>query len=224
MQLALPAPLTRQFDLLERRLWRMDALVAMGGAAGSLLLSYALLFVSDRFWDTPHSLRFLFAICGWAGFAFFAWRYSCRWVWARPSIRALAVIVQKRYRRLGDRLLGIVELTDPSAPGANYSAELCRAAVAQVASEASSYDFPQAAGKLEARRYLLFLLALCAVVAALAYAAPDAFRNALDRWLRPGASIQRYTFASIEPLPDHLVVAQGEPFDLAVDLAPNSFW
>ncbi|MGA3170909.1 MAG: hypothetical protein ABSE62_07820 [Chthoniobacteraceae bacterium] len=222
--IALPAALNRQFGLLERRLWRMDALVAACGGLGSLLLSYTLVFASDRLWDTPHWLRILFAICGWIGLAYFAWRYGSRWIWRRPSIGALAVIVQKRYRRLGDRLLGIVELADPHARPSNYSPELCRAAIAQVAGEASSFDFGEAAAGRESRRHLYGFLALVAVGAALAIAAPAASRNALLRWLWPAANIPRYTFATIEALPDSMVVAQGEPFDLAVALAPDSYW
>ena len=65
---SLPATLTRQFDLLERRLWRTDLLVALCGGTGALLLSYAALFASDRVWDTPHWLRLGVALCGWAGF------------------------------------------------------------------------------------------------------------------------------------------------------------
>ena len=220
----LPAALTRQFDLLERRLWRMDALVAVTGGFGALLLSYALLFASDRFWDTPRWLRFGFAVCGWAGFALFAWRYGSRWVWGRRSIRALAVIVQKRYRRLGDRLLGIVELADPAARPSNYSPELCHAAIEQVAGEASTFDFQQAAGERQPRRYLFAFLALGIVVAVAAILAPDAGWNALLRWARPIANIERYTFVTIDALPDHLVVPQGEPFDIAIGLARNSYW
>ena len=222
--ITLPAALNRQFDLLERRLWRMDALVAVTGGVGALLLSYTLLFASDRLWDTPQWLRFLFAICGWGGFALFAWRYGSRWVWGRRSVRALAVIVQKRYRRLGDRLLGIVELADPAARPSDFSPELCRAAIAQVAGEASSFDFQQAAGEGQPRRYLLGFLALGAVVAILAAAAPEAGWNALLRWFWPAANVERYTFVTLDALPDHLVVAQGEPFEIAVGLAPNSYW
>ena len=121
----LPASLNKQFDSLEHRLWRMDAIVAVSGGISALLISYTLQFASDRFWDTPRWLHFLFAISGLAGFALFAIRYGSRWIWGRRSIRALAVIVQKRYRRLGDRLLGIVELAEPSARPSNFSAELC---------------------------------------------------------------------------------------------------
>ncbi len=226
MQAAIPLPaaLTRQFDLLERRLWRMEALVAITGAIGSLLLSCTFQFASDRLWDTPHWLRFAFALGGWAGFATFAWRYGDRWIWGRRSIRALAVIVQKRYRRLGDRLLGIVELADPHARPSNYSAELCHAAIAQVAGEASSFDFQQAAGEREPRRYLIAFIALAALVAAVFAIAPEAGWNALLRWLSPVANVERYTFVTIDSLPDHLVVAQGEPFEIAVGIAHNSYW
>ena len=137
MTTSLPPSLQRQFVFLERRLWRMDAVVAGTGAAGSLLLSFVCQFASDRVWDTPEVLRAAFALAGWAGFVFFAWQYGTRWVWGRRSVRMLAMIVQKRYRRLGDRLLGIVELADPGSRPANFSPELCRAAIEQVAGEAS---------------------------------------------------------------------------------------
>jgi hypothetical protein len=220
----LPTSLTRQFDLLERRLWRMEALVAGTGALGSLLLSCTLQFASDRIWDTPRWLRLAFALCGWVGFAIFAWRYGTHWIWGRRSIRALAVIVQKRYRRLGDRLLGIVELADPHARPSNYSPELCQAAIAQVAGEASSFDFQQAAGERQPRRYLLGFLALAALVTAIAVVTPAAGWNALVRWFSPVSNIERYTFVTIDALPGHLVVPQGEPFDIAIGLARDSFW
>jgi hypothetical protein len=222
--LTLPASLNRQFDLLERRLWRMDALVAVTGALGSLLVSYTLEFASDRMWDTPHFLRVIFALGGWAGFLFFARRYGANWVWGRRSVRSLAVIVQKRYRRLGDRLLGIVELADPNARPSDYSPELCHAAIAQVAGEASSFDFQQAAGERRPRRYLFAFLVMGFAVAILAIVAPEAGWNALLRWFHPTENIDRYTFVSIEALPDHLVVAQGEPFEIDVGLASDSRW
>jgi len=222
--ISLPIALTRQFDLLERRLWRMDALVAATGAIGALLLSYTLVFASDRLGNTPHSLRLLFTLAGWAGFLIFAFRYANRWVWRRRSVRGLAVIVQKRYHRLGDRLLGIVELADPTGRPSNYSPELCAAAIAQVATEASTFDFQQAATERQPRRYLLAFLLLAALVTLLALATPEAAWNALLRWAWPMSDVDRYTFVTIEPLPDHLVVAQGEPFDITLGLAPHSYW
>ena len=222
--LTLPAALTRQFDNLRHRLWRFDALVAASGAAGSLLLAWMLQFASDRLWDTPVALRIFIALCGWAGFAFFAWRYGSRWIWRRPSVRALAITVQKCHRRLGDRLLGIVELSDPAARPSNFSPELCRAAIDQVAGEASAFDFDRAAGERRPRQWLSGFLALAFVALLIAWCAPGAGWNALLRWLWPAAGVARYTFVTIEALPDHLVVPQGEPFEVAVRLAPDTHW
>jgi hypothetical protein len=134
------------------------------------------------------------------------------------------MIVQKRYRRLGDRLLGIVELADPGARPSNYSAELCHAAIAQVAGEASSFDFQQAAIQRQSRRQLVAFAVLAVLVLGVAAWAPAAGRNALMRWFWPTSKIDRYTFVTIDSLPDHLVVAQGEPFDIVVGVAHSSFW
>jgi len=144
-------------------------------------------------------------------------------VWGHQSIRGLAVIVQKRYRRLGDRLLGIVELADPAARPPNYSPELCQAAIAQVAGEASSFDFDEAAEGRAHFRYCITALVVIGVVAEL-FTVREAGFNALQRWLWPMAEIERYTFVTINALPDHLVVAQGEPFDISVGVASSSFW
>jgi len=222
--LALPASLHRQFDSLERRLWRNDALLALSGVIGSLLLACLMVFVSDRVWDTPGWLRAVIAFCGWAGFGRFAWGYGSRWIWGRLSTRALAVIVQQRHRRLGDRLLGIVELADPTARPSNYSAELCNAAIAQVAGEASAFDFQEAAEARRLRRYVPACGALAVLLAIAACVAPDASWNAIARWFWPLGAIPRYTFVIIEPLPDLLVVPQGEPFEIDLHLAPASAW
>jgi hypothetical protein len=221
--IALPASLNRQFASLERWLWRGDAIVSVAGALSSLLIAFALQFISDRIWDTPHWLRFFFALAGWAGVAFFAWRYGSRWIWGRRSVSSLARIVQKRYRRLGDRLLGIVELANPAARPSSYSPELCTAAIAQVAGEASSFDFNQAVDRRLPTRYGIAAGILVLIVLQFFIVRPAGI-NALYRWLWPMANIERYTFVTLNALPDHLVVPQGEPFDISVGLAPASFW
>ena len=221
--LAIPDGLRQQFVKLEKRLWRFDAIVAVCGAVCSLLLSYALIFVSDRLWDTPPIVRLVFTGAGVVAFGFFLYGYGRRWVWGDRSFPALARLVQRRYRRLGDRLLGIVELADEHKRPANLSQALCRAAIDQVANEASKVDFQQAVGTKRPRRYLLgFVAAAGALARCSSFVAPQAFRNALLRWLQPTSSLERYTFVSLDNLPDHLVVAHGEPFDLQVGMSAHS--
>ncbi len=221
--LAIPEGLRQQFDQLERRLWRFDTIVALCGCACALLLSYALIFVSDRLWDTPQWLRVIFTGGGVVAFFAFILGYGRRWIWGSRTFPALATLVQKRYRRLGDRLLGIVELADEKRRPANFSPALCQAAIGQVASEAAKVDFRQAVGTKRPRQYFLASLAAIALAAAFCIIAPQAGWNALWRWAMPTFHIARYTFVSLENLPDHLVVAHGEPFEIEVGVAAHSF-
>ena len=48
--------------------------------------------------------------------------------------------------------------------------------------------------------------------------------NAWNRFLAPWQATPRFTFASIEPLPERLVVPHGEDFDLSVRLQPTTHW
>lgn len=223
--LSLPENLRRQFDHFERRLWRMDTVVAFSGSACALLLSWALQFLSDRVWDTPAWLRMVFTSAGIAGFVCFTIVYGRRWIWGQPTFENLAALVQKQHRRLGDRLLGIVELADEKKRPANISPTLCAAAINQVATEAAQVDFRQAVGTKRPRKYLSGFLVVAAVAIAFFVIAPQAGWNALLRWIRPASDyVARYTFITLENVPDHLVVAHGEPFEIAVGLQARSFW
>jgi len=220
--LSIPEGLRHQFNELEKRLLRFDTIVAVCGCAASLLLSYALIFISDRLWDTPPWIRVIFTGGGIAGAGWFVHGYGRRWIWGNRSFPALASLVQKRYRRLGDRLLGIVELADEAKRPANFSAALCTAAINQVAAEASKIDFQQAVGTKRPRRYMLGLAAAVSVAALFCIVAPQAGWNALLRWAWPTFNVARYTFVNFDHLPDHIVVPHGEPFQIAVELNANS--
>src|SRR5579862_2259034 len=222
--LSLPLELRRQFEALERRLWRIDAAVAICGAAGALLLSCGMQFVSDRLWDTPGWLRAFFTLLGFGFLVCFFFGYARRWVWGRRGFESLAALVQKRYRRLGDRLLGIVELADAARRPQNVSPELCEAAIGQVAAEAARIDFREAASAKKSHRYGKLLALLLAAAAVPCLVAPQASLNALKRWLWPGARVERYTFVRLGDLPAHRVVARGEPFEIACSVDDNWLW
>ncbi len=220
----LPGNLKVQFAEVERRLWRKETTVAVCGAAAALFVSYGLLFISDRFWETPPALRTALTLSGLALLAWFAIRWMGLWVWRRRDVRAFARIVQRRHRRLGDRLLGIVELADASAAAAGMSPALREAAIRQVAEEAEKYDFKAAVNLRQATRWLAAAAVLFAVVATPFVVAPQAGWNALRRWVAPASNTGRFTFVEIGELPGEMVVPHGEDFGVAVALNFRSFW
>ncbi len=222
--LPLPEALRRQFQELERRIWRLDVVIAVCGGIIALAASYALQFLSDRLWDTPGWLRLIFTALGVVAFFYFAWFYGSRWIWGARTFEQMANIVQRRYRRLGDRLLGIVELADEKKRPSNVSAALCAAAIEQVANEAAKIDFRQSVETKKPKNFFWTLVLLGALIAPPCVIAPQASWNALVRWLNPAGHVERYTFVSLAALPDRMVVAHGEPFEVPCLIEQQSFW
>ncbi|GDY21562.1 hypothetical protein LBMAG56_29090 [Verrucomicrobiota bacterium] len=220
----LPETLRRQFAAMEQRLWRMDTTVAIGGTVCGLLLSFTFLFLSDRLWDTPVWLRTLSSLAALGAAAYFGLGWFRLWALQRRDTKALAEIIQRHHRRLGDRLLGVVELADESRRPANVSPALCQAAIAQVAREAGPMDFSAAVAARRPRLIAATALGLLTLVAIPFVLFPDASLNALKRWFLPGASITRYTFVQLSDLPARLVVPHGEPFEINCGVTPRSFW
>jgi hypothetical protein len=218
----LPEALRGQFNALEKRLWRVDTIIAVAGALCGLLVSYALLFISDRLWDTPVWMRLLFTGIGIAILVYFTYGWLKLWVWNRRDTRAMANIVQKQHRRLGDRLLGIVELADATKRPPNFSDALCRAAISQVSTEALKVDFRMAVATRKPRIYSLVAVVLVLLVLTPCVLVPDASANALVRWLWPVSSTPRFTFVSINELPNPFIVPHGEPFKIEFGITLHS--
>jgi hypothetical protein len=223
-QLDLPESVRRQFAGFARRLCLVETAFAVLGGACGLLAAYLVLFVSDRFWDTPSWLRALLAAGGTLSVAVFAALWAHRWVWRRRDDRHLAGMVQSRYPRLGDRLLGIVELADESKRPPNVSPALCRAAMQQVAADAVTLDFQRAVPTRNTRMSAA-TFSVCAGVLLVAFLlVPAAGLNALQRWLRPLASVPRYTLVQLEQLAPRQIVPYGELFEVHGRIKQTSRW
>ena len=210
----IPDELRQQFAVVLRRLWRVETTMAVCLAAAGLFGSYLVLFFSDRLWDSPGWLRLGLLSAGvGVAVASVVWWLS-RWVFHKRDTRALAKLVQRRYRRLGDRLLGIVELADEEKRPAVFSPALYKAAISQVAGEALKLDFRETVNPRPARQRALVAAALVAV-AVIAWAViPQAGWNTLQRWGLPAADISRHTLVRLAGFPGEMVVAKGEPFDV----------
>ena len=118
----LPAALRTQFARLERKLWWVDSIISLSGVALGLFLSYMVFFVADLATEMPMAVRLLLFGTAAASTAYFAWYWLSHWVINKRGSHTLANLVQKRYRKLGDRLLGIVELANPKTAPA-YASE-----------------------------------------------------------------------------------------------------
>jgi len=224
MNLDLPASIRSQLDHFERRLRAGETAVAILGALGGLLAAYLVLFVSDRFWDTPVVLRALLAGTGLLSVGAAGWFWTQRWILHRRDERQFAVMVQRQYPRLGDRLLGIVELADESKRPDNISPELCRAALEQVAAESAPLDFQRAVPTQPTRRAAWIVATLGMVVLAGLEVLPAAGGNALQRWLRPWARVPRFTLVELTGVAPKMIVPYGEPFEVAGKVSATSRW
>ncbi|MDA1015435.1 MAG: hypothetical protein O3A00_13410 [Planctomycetota bacterium] len=192
-------------------------------AVFGLVLSYLLVFVLDRIWDTPIALRALMLLVGSLGFGVFFPLKCHRWVWKTRRMEQVARLLKHAFPRLGDQLLGIVELAQ-SESEQNRSQTLIRAAMAQVDESIRDRDFSDAVPNARHRSWAWAAgipLALTVLVFAIV---PAAGGNALMRWIWPWGDTERFTFAQIEGLPDQLVVPMAEAFDVHARLAAETRW
>lgn len=220
----LPDSLVAQLRTFEKRLRRMETIAAIGGGIAGLFITYVLLFASDRVVNTPIAARLALSVSGAALAALFAQGWAHRWLWFRRGPAQLAKLLQKHFRVLGDRLQGVIELTQTDTLPENISPALLRAAIRQVADDSGKHDFRQAVPVRPARRWAFAAVVVTALSAAPFVLVPRAATNAVKRWAMPWADIERYTFTTVEQLPSELYVAHGEEFPLIVGLRADAEW
>lgn len=216
----LPASLQSQLHDFRRRVWTIKTIEAVGGAIFGLAVAVLLVFALDRLGDTPRLVRLaIFAatvgLCASVPIAIH------RWVWRRRKLEQLARLLSLRYPSIGDQLLGIIELVRSESEQARSRA-LCEAAIVQVAEQASKKNLLEAVPHPRHRRWAALAIAGSLLVATLGALFPEATANAWARLMLPWKDTPRYTFTKVNPLPEVLVVAHGEPFSLHVQLDSGS--
>ncbi|MCI0652797.1 MAG: hypothetical protein L0Z55_13035 [Planctomycetes bacterium] len=221
-RLELPHALRARLRAYRRRVWSVKLTECGLGALCGLLAGFLLLFAFDRLWDTPASLRWAMLAAIAAGFALLPVALY-RWVWRRRHDAELARLVARRRPRIGDRLLGVIELVASRAEQ-ERSRALCSAAIRQVADEAEGWNLAEALPP--ARRRLFGGLAAGGAASALVLYvfAAGAAHNAWARLLTPWRDVPRFTFVAVEPLAARIIVAHGEPFAVTARLRGESRW
>ena len=219
----LPQGTQEKLDQFRRRLRTVKLAEGILASISGLVVSFLLVFAFDRVWDTPIALRAVLLVVGSLGFGLFFPLKCHRWVWKTRQMEQVARLLKHRFPRLGDQLLGIVELAH-SETEQSRSETLIRAAMAQVDHSIHDRDFSDAVPNPRHRQWawaagipLLLGFAVFAVV-------PAASGNALLRWIWPWGNTERYTFARIEQLPAEMVVPIAEPFEVQAKLADTTRW
>ncbi len=220
----LPERMRTQLEAFRRRLWWIKVGEGLLAGVFGLLLSYVALFVIDRFVETPATVRTGLLLAGTLGLGIaFPLKWH-RWVWRTRQLEQVARLLRRRYPRLGDQLLGIVELAHADGGKQAYSESLLRAAVEQVDEETSHRNFDEAVPNTGLRRWGWAAGGLAALVALVLVLTPAAGLNAMARWLMPWSDTERYTFAQLDELPDTLIVPYAEEFSFQAILAKDTAW
>ncbi len=221
-RLRLPDELQDQLHDFRRLVWTIKIVEAVAAAGFGVLVAYLVLFGLDRLWDTPGPLRVALFVAAAAGCAYVPF-FLHRWVWRHRRLEQLARLLARKHPRVGDQLLGIIELAHNEFEQAR-SLALCEAAIREVARDAKRVDFQKAVPHPRHRLWLMMAAVPLATAVLLLALFPAAAVNAWQRFLAPWGNTPRYTFTDLNKLPDHLVVAHGEPFSLDLKLTDKTKW
>ncbi len=222
--LELPVELDKQFSGLRLRLLKVFSFQAVISVFGALVVSYILLWVSDRLWNTPKEFR----IGLWGGFFFLSYT---QWViFQDKGLRQgndymrMAKTVQRKFKILGSRLSGILELSDPEKRPAGYSTDLYKAAIKQVSDEASGYDFESAVQTGSRIKLAQLFTAALGLFLLLVILFPKSIQPTFHRLLVPWSDSERFSMVEVDRLPERLYVPHGEEFEITGDVTFHSFW
>lgn len=224
MDTPLPPILEAKLADFRRRVWTVKLAEGLLAALFGIVLSFLVVFVLDRCLETPASLRLVILLAGATMLGLGLPLKWHRWVWRQRRLEDAARLLRRTFPRLGDQLLGVVELARQDHAVAGRSERLVQAAMAQAAEAVKDKDFSHAVPYARHWQWAGAAVVV-AVVALTAFGTVNrAARNAFVRWLVPFGHTARYTFAKVEPLPAHLVVPYAEPFRFPVRLAGHTVW
>lgn len=221
-QLEIPQSLSAKLLAFRKRVWTVKLIEGVAGAAIGVLAAFLVTYGLDRLFDTPRGVRTALFAGTILSFALIPFVLH-RWVWRHRRMEQLARLLSRKHPSVGDQLLGIIELAHSETEQARSRA-LVEAAIYQVAETAEKRDFSDAVPNPKHRSRAMLAVTALAVVAGLLVFTPAAARNAWARLLQPWNAVPRYTFAALEPLPETMVVAHGEPFTVRLKLAETSEW
>ena len=219
----LPPRMQDALEQYRKRVWIIKLAEGTLAAIFGIMISYLVVFGLDRMFDTPTLLRGLILLTGMVGMVFFLPLKYYNWVWRHRSLEGIARLLQHKFPRFGDHVLGIVELAS-NRSDQSASPALVAAAMRQVDEEVAKHNLADAVPNPRHRRWAYaagvpIILVIIGIVVI-----PATSRNTLARWLTPWRDVDRYTFAQLEGNTEPRVVAYAEPFHVEARLKDDSPW
>ena len=219
----LPPRMKAALEQYQKRVWTIKLAEGVLAAVFGILVSYIIVFCLDRVFDTPTLLRVLILLVGMVGMVFFLPMKYYNWVWKHRQLEGVARLLQQKFPRFGDHVLGIVELAR-NREDQFSSPTLVEAAMRQVDAEVARHNLADAVPHPRHRRWALAAAIPLVLVIIGAVAIPATSWNAFARWLTPWRDVPRYTFAQLEGESGLRVVPYAEPFDVEARLKDDSPW
>ncbi|MFK8115350.1 MAG: hypothetical protein AB8B91_24345 [Rubripirellula sp.] len=220
--LQIPNSLRDKLLAFRRRVWCVKMFEAFALAIIGVLIGFLMVFVLDRFVDTPRIIRGMIFAGAVVGCAMIPVALE-RWVLRRRRMDQLARLLSQTRPNAGDQLLGVIELSEDSSEQ-QRSPELVQAAIEQVAEDVASQDLSNAIPNPQHKQRGIAAGFLASAAVLLLLVTATATKNAWARFLAPWQDTPRYTYAAIEPLPETLVVPHGEPFQVSIALQETTEW
>ena len=219
----LPPRMKAALEQYQKRVWTVKLAEGVLAAIFGILVSYIIVFCLDRVFDTPTLLRVLILVVGMVGMIFLLPMKYYHWVWKHRQLDGVARLLQQKFPRFGDHVLGIVELARNREDQLS-SPTLVEAAMRQVDAEVARHNLAEAVPNPRHRRWACATVLPLALVVIGAVVIPATSWNTFARWLTPWRDVARYTFAQLEGESRLRVVPYAEPFDVEARLKDNSPW
>ena len=222
-KIKIPPRMKVALEQYQKRVWMIKLAEGALAAIFGILVSYIIVFCLDRIFDTPTLLRALILGVGMVGMIFLLPMKYYNWVWKHRQLDGVARLLQQRFPRFGDHVLGIVELARNREDQLS-SPTLVEAAMRQVDAEVERHNLADAVPNPRHRRWAWAAALPLVLVVIGAVVIPATSWNTFARWLTPWRDVERYTFAQLEGESDLRVVPYAEPFDVEARLKDNSPW
>ena len=219
----LPPRMKAALEQYQKRVWTIKLAEGALAAIFGILVSYIIVFCLDRVFDTPTLLRVLILVVGMVGMVFLLPMKYYNWVWKHRQLEGVARLLQQKFPRFGDHVLGIVELARNREDQLS-SPTLVEAAMRQVDAEVARHNLADAVPNPRHRRWAWAAALPLVLVVIGAVVIPATSRNTFARWLTPWRDVARYTFAQLEGESGLRVVPYAEPFNVEAQLKDNSPW